>query len=259
MQTPNASAQPRHGAAAPRMPSGRVERAAAFVLHAYPYSETSLLIEAFTRSHGRMPWIAKGARRAGSALRGALLAFQPLLASWSGRGEVRTLSRCEWQGGQPCLRGEALLCGFYMNELLLRLLPREDPHEQLFDRYAAAVAVLAETHERSTVLRAFERALLQEVGYGLALDREGDTGGPIEPERLYRYDFERGPVRAVNGASGDENLLVPGRALLAIARDDYADAVTAQHAKQLLRLAINHRLDRQPLHSRAIFRELANL
>src|SRR5262245_32086100 len=210
--------------------SGRVERAAAFVLHAYPYSETSLLIEAFTRSHGRMPWVAKGARRAGSGLRGMLLAFQPLQASWSGRGDVRTLTRCEWLGGQPFLKGQGLLCGFYMNELLLRLLPREDPHEQLFDRYAAAVNEFAARHDPGPILRRFERALLQEVGYALVLDREGDTGKPIEAGALYRYDLERGPLRVVNGASPDAPLLVPGGALLAISRDDYSDAATAQHA-----------------------------
>jgi DNA repair protein RecO (recombination protein O) len=236
----------------------RVDRAAAFVLHAYPFSETSLLVEAFTRSHGRIPWIAKGARRAGSALRGALLAFQPLYASWSGRGEVRTLVRCEWQGGQPLLQGEALLCGFYLNELLLRLLPREDPHEGLFDHYALVVARLAESTETAPALREFERSLLQEAGYALVLDREAATGAPIEPDVLYRYEVERGPMRAVNGARPDEGLLLPGRALLAIARNDYADAVTMQYAKQLMRLAINRRLDR-PLHSRAIFRELANV
>lgn len=237
----------------------RVEHASAFVLHAQPYSETSLLVEGFTRSHGRLPWIAKGARRAGSSLRGARLAFQPLHASWSGRGEVRTLVRCEWQGGQPFLQGLALLCGFYLNELLLRLLPREDPHEALFDHYAEALARLAREADAGPVLRCFERRLLQETGYALVLDHEGDSGAPIDAEQLYRYAPERGPVRAANGAPVEESIAVPGRALLAIARDDYTDPATGQHAKLLMRLAINQRLDRRPLHSRTIFRELASL
>jgi len=237
----------------------RVDRAAAFVLHAYPYSETSLLVEGFTRTHGRLPWIAKGARRAGSPLRGALLSFQPLQISWSGRGEVRTLARCEWQGGQPFLKGDALLFGFYLNELLLRLLQREDPHEALFDHYADAVARLAREAETAPILRGFERLLLKEVGYALTLDRDAETGAPIDPERLYRYEMDRGPVKAGNGSRRDESPVFPGRALLAIARDDYADPLTAQLAKQLMRLAINRRLDHQSLHSRAIFRELASL
>jgi DNA repair protein RecO (recombination protein O) len=234
----------------------RVDRAAAFVLHAYPYAETSLLVEAFTRTDGRLPLLAKGARRPGSSLRPARLAFQPLAASWSGRGEVRTLVRCEWQGGQPLLRGQALLCGFYLNELLLRLLPREDPHEALFDHYAMAVARLAAEPEAGPILRAFERRLLQELGYALSLEREAGTGAPVDPDRVYRYDPERGAV-APTGAVADA-VLISGRALLEIARDDYGAPATAQAAKQLMRLAINYRLDRQPLHSRAIFKELAS-
>ncbi len=237
----------------------RVDRAAAYVLHAYPYSETSLLVEAFTRSHGRLPLLAKGARRPGSTLRGTLLAFQPLSASWSGRGEVRTLVRCEWHGGQPLLSGERLLCGFYLNELLLRLLAREDPHEQLFDWYVEAVAGLAHDTDHGPLLRAFERRLLAGLGYALPLEREAGSDIPIEPERLYRYDPEQGATPVVDGTGPDDTLVVPGRVLLEIARDDYAAPATAQAAKQLMRLAIARRLDRQPLHSRTIFRELASL
>jgi DNA repair protein RecO (recombination protein O) len=235
----------------------RVDRAAAFVLHGYPYSETSLLVEAFTRPYGRLPLVAKGARRPGSSLRSVLVAFQPLTASWSGRGEVRTLVRSEWQGGQPLLKGEALLCGFYLNELLLRLLPREDPHEALFDHYAAAVARLGTESEHASILRVFERRLLQELGYGLALEREAETGAALDPDRLYRYDPERGAVAA--GSDAGEGPVFRGGALLDIARDDYTGASTAQAAKQLMRLVINHRLDRQPLHTRAIFKDLASL
>src|SRR5499427_10678215 len=106
----------------------RQESREAFVLHSYPYMETSLLVEAFTRAFGRVSMVARGARRPRSPLRGLLFAFQPIALSWFGKGELRTLARAEWQGGQPLLRGEGLLCGFYLNELLLRLLPREDPH-----------------------------------------------------------------------------------------------------------------------------------
>jgi DNA repair protein RecO (recombination protein O) len=237
----------------------RVERETAFVLHAYPYSETSLLVEVFSRLHGRLPLIAKGARRAGSSLRGSLLAFQPLSLAWSGRGEVRTLVRCEWQGGQPMLKGDRLLCGFYLNELLMRLLPREDAHEQLFDQYAGAVRGLAGDADAGAVLRTFERRLLQELGYALSLDRDAATGAPIEAERRYRYEPEHGPVPVVNGATVEEGAAVSGRVLLALARDDYADPAVAQAAKQLMRALIDHRLDRQPLHSRTIFRALQNL
>ncbi len=237
----------------------RVDRAAAFVLHGYAYSETSLLVEMFTRPYGRLPLVAKGARRPGSSLRSVVVAFQPLTASWSGRGEVRTLVRSEWQGGQPLLKGEALLCGFYLNELLLRLLPREDPHEALFDHYAATLTRLATEREQAPILRGFERRLLQELGYALALEREAESGAPLDPDRLYRYDPERGPLAASIGADAGEGLVISGRVLLEIARDEYAGPATAQAAKQLMRLVLSHRLDRQPLHSRAIFKDLASL
>jgi DNA repair protein RecO (recombination protein O) len=235
----------------------RVDREPGYVLHAHPYSETSLLVEMFSRRHGRLPLVAKGARRPSSPLRGSLLAFQPLIVAWSGRGEVRTLVRCEWLGGHPLPRGDRLLCGFYLNELLLRLLPREDA--RLFDHYAASVRLLAGDSAAGAVLRSFERRLLQELGYALTLDRDAATGAPIEPDRLYRYEPERGPVPILNGAAAEERGGVRGHVLLALARDDFADPATAQVAKQLMRTLIDHRLDRQPLHSRAIFRALQNL
>src|SRR5712691_563317 len=150
----------------------RQESREAFILHGYAYRETSLLVEVFTRDFGRISMVARGARGARSALRGVLLAFQPLALSWFGKGDVRTLARAEWIGGQPLLRGEALLCGFYLNELLLRLVSREDPYDALFSQYHQALRRLASGAESSPVLRAFEKALLKELGYAMMLDRD---------------------------------------------------------------------------------------
>jgi len=236
---------------------GRVEQAQGFVLHTYPYRETSLIVEAFSRPHGRVALLARGARRPRAALRGALMQFQPLLLSWAGKGEVRTLLKVEWVGGAPMLRGEALLCGFYLNELLLRLLPREDPHELLFDAYAAAIARLAEGVELAPGLRAFEKRLLAEVGYALALDREARTGEAINPVRLYSYEPDRGPVALGGAAQGTPSF--SGRVLLRIAREDFSDPETAAQSKVLMRLLINHRLESQQLHSRRILADLQTL
>ncbi len=125
----------------------------AFVLHSYPYRETSMIVEVFSRQHGRVALIARGARRPRSALRGLLMGFQPLTLSWFGKHELRTLHKAEWQGGQPQLQGKALLCGFYLNELLLNLMVRDDPHEQLFDYYQLTLQRLAheENHARFPV------------------------------------------------------------------------------------------------------------
>lgn len=226
-----------------------------YVLHTYAFRETSLVVETFTRSHGRVAMVARGAKRPRSALRGSIMAFQPLGLSWSGRGELRLLLRAEWQGGQPRLQGRALLCGFYLNELLLKLLPREDAHEQLFLDYRAALARLAEEAEPGAVLRRFEKALLRELGYALTLDNAGGAG--IDPRKSYAYEPERGPV-AANGAA-HAGLVLSGQALLDIGRDDYSDPLTLQQAKALMRLLISHRMEQKPLNSRRIFEELRQL
>jgi DNA repair protein RecO (recombination protein O) len=235
---------------------GRVEHARAFVLHSYPYSETSLVVDAFTREFGRVPLVARGARRPRSAMRGVLLGFQPLALGWTGRGEVRTLTRAEWQGGLPRLAGDALLCGFYVNELLMRMLAREDPHERLFDDYHAALVRLASGDAPEPLLRWFEKRLLDEAGYALVLDHDAEHR-PIEPAAEYTYDPESGPVRLRPGAAAE--VVIAGAALLALATDDYSDAATLTQSKAVMRMLINHRLEQRPILSRQVLRELARL
>jgi DNA repair protein RecO (recombination protein O) len=234
----------------------RQESREAFILHSYPYRETSLLLDVFARAFGRVSMVARAARSPRSSLRGVLLAFQPLALSWFGKGEVRTLARAEWIGGHPRLQGEALMCGFYLNELLLRLLPREDPHDALFARYGEALRRLASHGDSATALRSFERALLKELGYAMALERDSANGSAIDPVKNYRYDPERGPIEV--GDSGSESV-VSGRTLLDMARDDYTDPLTQQQAKSLMRSLLNHRLDYQPLKSRRVFMDLLGL
>jgi DNA repair protein RecO (recombination protein O) len=126
-----------------------------FVLHSYPYKETSLIVEVFARDYGRVPVVAKGAKRPHSKLRGVLQTFQPLQLSWSGKSEVRTLISAEWVGGLLPVEGSALLCGFYLNELLVKLLARDDPHPVLFDAYMSALNQLAHGEPAGIVLRKF--------------------------------------------------------------------------------------------------------
>src|SRR2546425_13120285 len=155
----------------------RQESREAFILHGYSYRETSLLLEVFTRAFGRVSMVARGARSPRSPLRGVLLAFQPLALSWFGKGELRTLARAEWVGGQPLLDGEALMCGFYLNELLLRLLPREDPHDALFSRYRETLRELAPHGGSAPPQGLFWRADVKGVGIGLALAGATASGG----------------------------------------------------------------------------------
>lgn len=233
----------------------------AFLLHGYPYRETSLVVEVFARGHGRVAMVARGARRPRSALRGVLLAFQPLLLSWAGRSELRTLHKAEWQGGLPQLKGEALLCGFYLNELLLKLLARDDPHEQLFDAYARTLRALAAGETLDVTLRRFERDLLRELGYALILERDALSGEPVCAEATYLYQLDAGPVRTepARDPGGENRLELSGRTLLDMARDDYASALTLQQSKALMRVLINHHLGNQMLNTRQLLKDLQQL
>ncbi len=235
----------------------RAEQEPGYVLHTYSYKETSLIVEAFTRRFGRVALLARGARRPRSAMRGTLLAFHPLRLNWSASAELGTLSAVEWSGGMRALEGVGLMCGFYLNELVLRMLPRDDAHEQLFDVYAASLERLARGEAHAPVLRSFERRLLAELGYALVLDRDAVSGAPIDPSRRYLYESDRGPV-AVNGAPASE-LTYSGRTLLDVLRDDYARAETREEARTLMRTLISQRLGGQLLHTRAVLLELQEL
>ena len=229
-----------------------------YLLHTYPYRETSLVAEIYTRDSGRVAVIARGARRPRSALRGVLMAFQPLMLSWAGKSELKTLHKAEWQGGYAPLRGLGLICGFYLNELLLKLLPREDPHEQLFEAYATALAQLPLAKDHAAVFRRFERFLLQELGYGLVFDREVISGAPIAANGIYRYVPDRGPVAA--GETGEQSgVELAGQTLIDMAVDQYIDPRTVQQSKTLMRVLINHCLGNQTLHTRQLLRDLQQL
>jgi DNA repair protein RecO (recombination protein O) len=234
----------------------RAELEPGYVLHAYAYKETSLIVEAFTRRFGRVSLLARGARRPRSAMRGVLLAFHPLRLTWSTSAELGTLMAAEWGGGQKALAGVGLMCGFYLNELLLRLLPRDDAHEALFDAYATALVRLSTGEAQAGVLRGFERRMLAELGYAPVLDREAESGAAIEPEKRYSYEAERGPVET-RRSNGDS--VVSGRTLLDMVADDYEDARTREEARRLMRALIAERLGGQSLHTRAVLSELQDL
>jgi len=238
----------------------RTEQESGFVLHSYPYKETSLIVEAFTRHHGRLGLIARGARRPRSAIRGTLLAFHPLRLSWSASAELGTLIVAEWAGGQAALSGMGLMCGFYMNELLLRLLPREDAHEALFDAYATAVARLGAGDEPGALLRGFELRMLRELGYAPPLDREAGNGTPVQAEMRYAYLPERGPLALAGPSSGAQTeFTVSGQTLLDMSRDDFTRQETRDEARRLMRRLITARLAGQTLHTSDMLRELQDL
>lgn len=239
----------------------KVERQPAFVLHTRPHRETSLVVEAITRDYGRMALVAKGVRRPRSAMRGVLMAFQPLEMTWSGKGEVVTLHNAEWQGGQPLLEGRALLCGYYLNELLINLLPREDAHEQLFDHYSKTLMALstAEAPDAaffSACLRSFEKRLLGELGYGLMLTYD-TAGGAIKPLHRYLYEMESGP-RIVADSSAVAGT-ISGKTLLDMDAESFGDPISLAESKQLMRSLMAFYLNGRQLHSRRLFEDLTDL
>ncbi len=248
------------------------ETSTGFVLHTYPYRETSLIVEAFTRSHGRMAFVAKGAKRPTSALRAMLNPFQGLAFAWFGKADMKTLKTAEHERILPQLSGQALMSAFYMNELLIKLAQREDAHEALFLAYETALIELANTHAEENrsrkiaiTLRKFELALLRDLGYALQLEEEMDSHVGITPDKRYIYLMERGPVPldrharlAHDGRASNEidGLQLRGKTLLDLAKGDFTDAVTQSEAKQLMRAAINQLLGDKPLHTRQLIREL---
>jgi DNA repair protein RecO (recombination protein O) len=230
----------------------RISQEPAYVLHHHDYGETSLLLEIFTRRHGRLGVIAKGARRARSPLRAALIPFQPLVMGFSGRGELPTLTAAEPAGAAPAIAGAALFCGLYLNELLLRLLHRHDPHERLFESYSDALGKLGEGRDTEAVLRVFEKRLLEDIGFGLVLDHDVQDGAPLQPGQLYRYLPERGPVPAQ--AADGEGIAVQGASLLALARECLDDGAALREVKHLMRALLARHLGDRPLTSRSLFR-----
>jgi DNA repair protein RecO (recombination protein O) len=240
----------------------RVDNAAGLVLHSYPFRETSLIIEAFTREHGRVALVARGARRPRSQLRGLLQAFTPLLLSFAGKNELRTLHKAEWQGGLALPQGMGLLCGFYINELMLKLLARDDPHPQLFDDYHATLQALATPGLNQTgyaiILRRFEQRLLAELGYAQPFTHEADSGKPVVAELSYSYVCERGACQTAATHARD-GLILRGKTLLDLASGDYADPTSLMQGKQLMRHIINHHLAGQTLHARELLKDLQQL
>jgi DNA repair protein RecO (recombination protein O) len=242
--------------ARPPEKDSRIVAQPGFVLHSYPYKETSLIVDVFSRDHGRVALIAKGAKRPHSKLRGVLQTFQPLAVNWSGRAEIRTLTAAEWIGGLLPLEKSALLCGFYLNELLVKLLARDDPHPALFDHYIATLNQLAHDEPAPIVLRKFERALLKETGVSGNFTVCAGSGNPVENDEVYVVDPERGPRPAI---PADTAPRVSGKTLLDMEREDYGDATTQTQSKFLMRSLLAHHLGGTQLNTRQILIDLMQL
>lgn len=204
----------------------RVSEEPAYVLHRYDWSESSLILEVFTRHHGRIALVARGAKKPSSGFRPVLLPLQGLQVAFGGEGEIRSLKSAQWQGGHVMPTGEALLSGYYLNELIMRLLARDDAHPRLFDAYAAAVQLLATpaADVLQPALRAFELWLLREVGWLPSLDRETASLLPLDPQAAYVLVPEAG----LRLAHEHDRIGLPGSQWLALQRSLDEQAAYAQ-------------------------------
>ncbi|HEX7081907.1 MAG TPA: DNA repair protein RecO [Gammaproteobacteria bacterium] len=226
----------------------------AFVLHQRPYRNTSQLLECLTPGHGRVGLVARGSRRSPRGQRALLQPFVPLSLSWSRRGELGRLTHVEARGSAFELTAQRLLAGYYVNELLLRLLARGDPNEALFSCYSDCLSSLNASSSVARALRLFELRLLRALGYGLELDCDIESGEPLQPEGRYLYDVERGPRSA--GERVAEEQAYTGRELIALRCETLDDEESLRAARRLLGRVLQEYLGEQPLKSRAVLKDI---
>lgn len=242
-----------------------------FVLHQRAYRNTSMIVDLFTTSHGRISVVARGVRKAKSRLAPLIQPFQPLLISWLARGELGTLTALESNGVPFMLDRRVLISGFYINELMVRLLHRDDPHADLFHAYLEVLQQLAKLQyldekapaDEQAALRKFEKQLLYELGYALVLDHEVVNGSVLSEEALYHYHLDQGPVlvneteialeTSLNSPSyKDDVIRLHGKSLLDLAKGDFSDKRSLREIKRLMRAALAVHLGSKPLNSRAM-------
>lgn len=263
-----------------------MQQQAAYMLHARPWSESSLLVDVFTREYGRFRVLAKGARRQKTGSRAQLQSFQKLQISWSGRRSLHTLTGVEITAIRPISLPRSVLASlYYMNELVFKLLHANDAHEKLFDAYDEGMQRLTNGDKLEDVLRFFECALLSEIGYGLILDRDASTGEQIDAQEQYFYYPERGPVRLtamgdapvenspienfpvenfpvenspVGNASAvnEQALQISGACLQQLAQRRFNSTAARRDSKHLLRNLLSRQLKGEELHTRIVLRDL---
>ncbi len=228
----------------------RVQDEPAFVLHRRPFRETSALIDVFTLNHGRLTLVARGASGPRSPWQGVLQPFRALLLSWQGRKDLKNLTDVTPRPSPPLPTAQRrLYCGFYLNELIERLLPSHDPYPELFAGYAQVLSELAVATEEEVPLRQFELQLVAALGYGFSWDMAQQ--GPVASGRLYAFDPDQGIVE--DPGPGSRLTGLPGELLLAVSEDRWDDPRARQLAKRVMRVLIDHLLNGKPLHSRRLF------
>ncbi len=231
----------------------RIEGEPAFLLHHRPYQDSSRILDVISANHGRLALVARGSRSAKSRLRGILRPFLPLKMSWVIRSDLGTLTGAEMNGAPISLQGDALMSGYYANELLLKLLHRHDPQPEIFSAYTRTIENLAATADIAMPLRHFEMELLRLLGYALNLDHDAETREPLRSDTMYEYRVEQGPVPISNREGG---MVFSGRQLTAVRNEEFDRPEILNCAGRLLREVISFHLGGKELKSRKVFLEL---
>lgn len=231
----------------------RVEQEPAWLLHHRAFRDTSRILDLLTRGHGRISVVARGSRSAKSKLRGLLRPFLPLSVGWVARSELGTLTGAEINGPPLALSGDALLSGYYVNELLLNLMHRHDPQPEIFDAYATTIRLLSNPQAVAPILRRFEIELLRMLGYALGFDRDYAADLPVMDSKMYEYVPAQGP-RLVDKAEGP--MVFPGSHLLRMASGDFDSDQALLSVNRLMRGVIAYHLDGKELKSRKVLRDI---
>ncbi len=233
----------------------RIEAEPGYLLHSTPYRDTSLLVDLYTANHGRVRCVAKGFRKPNKqGINRSIFPYTEHQFSWQGRGELKTLTRADVSQAPVFLNGECLFTGLYVNELFYRLFQEQDVHPYLYQQYRQYMSILCKGLPDEVSLRRLELTLLEELGYGLVLDCDAQTGQPLMVDKYYQYIPEQGLMLAINqrdAAPGNYS----GEDLLNIARGEFTQGSAQKTAKKLVRSVINFYLDGKQLHSRELYRQ----
>lgn len=238
----------------------RVELAQAFILHSRPYRETSFIVEVFGRKYGRFSAVVKGGRRKYSRTKGLLQPFTPVLISWMGANELKTITQVDLYKPPIVLKGDALYSGLYLNELLVKMLYKFDVHEEIFDQYEICLESIAENGDIEKLLRQFELFLLINLGFGFSCNVEMTNNNPIKPDKWYQFHADQGFLVLPSKPSDElKSFCFIGNDLLSIDCGDYSDKRVKRSAKRLMRLALSPHLGNEPLKSRQIFKKKSGM
>ncbi|PCI20507.1 MAG: DNA repair protein RecO [Piscirickettsiaceae bacterium] len=228
----------------------RVEQQRAYILKSQSFKETSFIHQIFTRDYGIVSVVSRGSKAKTSKTGSLLQPFRELSISWSGKTELKTLTNVEQRGHAELLKGDALYCGFYVNELVLNLLHKYDSHPVLFDSFQRVIKGLLSTQNIEVSLRQFELSLLEEIGYGLQLESVGTHLEAIQSEKNYKYIIGQGVEEVLLPVKGD---VITGATLKNLRDNCLVNKVELKQAKRLMRRLIDHQLDGKILKSRELF------